>query len=169
VDVHAKLDELRAAVEQARSMPMSASAVVNRTELLALIDEVSGAVESAFTDSQRVLAEREAVVDSGREEAAQIVRGAQLEREKIISDTDVFRLAKREAEEIVEHARTEADELRKETDDYVDAKLANFEVTLERTSEAVKRGRQRLAGRSTFDDLTSEQADLIKLPEHLEG
>jgi cell division septum initiation protein DivIVA len=169
VDVHAKLDELRDAVEQARSMPMSASAVVNRTELLALIDEVSGAVETAFTDSQRVLAEREAVVDSGREEAAQIVRGAQLEREKIISDTDVFRLAKREAEEIVEHARTEADELRKETDDYVDAKLANFEVTLERTTEAVKRGRERLAGRSTFDDLTPEQADLIKLPEHLEG
>jgi cell division septum initiation protein DivIVA len=169
VDVHAKLDELRETVEQARSMPMSASAVVNRAELLALIEEVSGAVESALTDSRRVLDEREAVVEQGREEAAQVVRDAHHEREKIMSDTDVFRLAKREAEEILEHARTEADELRKETDDYVDARLANFEVTLERTTEAVKRGRERLAGRSTYDDLTSEQADLIKLPEHLEG
>jgi pantetheine-phosphate adenylyltransferase len=58
VDVHAKLAEIRQAVEQARSMPMSASAVVNRAELLAMIDEVSGAVETAFSDSQRVLAER---------------------------------------------------------------------------------------------------------------
>jgi len=80
VDVHAKLAELRRAVEQARSMPMSASAVVNRAELLAMIDEVSGAVETAFTDSQRVLADRESVVEEGRREAEQIVADAQNER-----------------------------------------------------------------------------------------
>jgi cell division septum initiation protein DivIVA len=169
VDVHAKLAELRRVVEQARSMPMSASAVVNRSELLAMIDEVSGALETAFTDSQQVIDERQTVVEAGRQEAAQIVADARNEREKIISDTDVYRVAKREADHIVEQARSEADELRKETDDYVDAKLANFEITLERTTEAVKRGRERLAGRSAFDALTSDEVDKIKLPEHLEN
>ena len=169
MDVHEKLAELRRVVEQARSMPMSASAVVNRGEVLELIDQLTGAVETAFTDSQQVLAEREAVVDEGRRAAEQIVADAHSEREKIISDTDVYRVAKREADEIVERARSEAEELRKETDDYVDAKLANFEITLERTTEAVKRGRERLAGRSAFDDLTSDEVDKIKLPEHLEN
>jgi len=169
VDVHEKLAELRRAVEQARSMPMSASAVVNRAEVLTLIDEVSGAVDSAFTDLHRVLADKDAVVDEGRQEAERIVRDAHNEREKIISDTDVFRVAKREADHLLEAARQEADELRKETDDYVDAKLANFEITLERTTEAVKRGRERLAGRTAFDGLTSDEVDKIKLPEHLEN
>jgi cell division septum initiation protein DivIVA len=169
VDVHEKLAELRQLVEQARSMPMSASAVVNRGELLELIDQLSSALETAFTESQRVVAEREQVVDEGRREAEQIVVDARNEREKIISDTDVYRVAKREADQIVERARAEADALRKETDDYVDAKLANFEITLERTTEAVKRGRERLAGRSAFDDLTSDEVDKIKLPEHLEN
>jgi cell division septum initiation protein DivIVA len=169
VDVHAKLAELRRALEQARSMPMSASAVVNRGELLAMIDEVSGALETAITESQKVVAERESVVDEGRKDAAQIVADAHSEREKIISDTDVYRVAKREADHLLEQARAEAEELRKETDDYVDAKLANFEITLERTTEAVKRGRERLAGRSAFDALTTEEADLIKLPEHLDN
>ena len=41
-------------------------------------------------------------------------------------------------------SKADAEALRRETDEYVDAKLANFEVALERTSEAVKRGRQRL-------------------------
>ena len=168
MDVHAKLVELRQVVEQARSMPMSASAVVNRAELLEKIDEVSGALEAAFTESQRVIADRDEVVDAGRREAEQIVSDARNEREKIISDTDVYRVAKREADHVVEQARAEADELRKETDDYVDAKLANFEITLERTTEAVKRGRERLAGRSAFDGLTSDEVDKIKLPEHLE-
>jgi len=169
VDVHAKLAELRRVVEDARSMPMSASAVVNRGEVLALIDEVAGAVETAFRDSQRVVAERESVVDEGRKEAEQIVADAYNERARIISDTDVYRVAKREADEIVATARAEAEELRRETDDYVDAKLANFEITLERTTEAVKRGRERLAGRSAFDDLTSDAVDQIKLPEHLDN
>jgi cell division septum initiation protein DivIVA len=169
VDVHAKLEDLRQAVEQARSMPMSASAVVNRAELLAMIDELSGTVETAFSDSQRVLSDRESVVEEGRREAEQIVSDAQNEREKMISDTDVYRVAKREADHILEQARAEADELRKETDDYVDAKLANFEITLERTTEAVKRGREKLAGRSAFDGLTSDEVDKIKLPEHLEN
>ena len=150
-------------------MPMSASAVVNRGEVLGLIDELSGALEAAFTESQRVVTEREAVVDEGRQEAERIVAEAREEREKIISDTDVYRVAKRQADQLVEQAREEADSLRKETDDYVDAKLANFEITLERTTEAVKRGRERLAGRSAFDSLTSDEVDKIKLPEHLDN
>ena len=169
VDVQEKLAELRRVVEQARSMPMSASAVVNRGEVLELIDQVSSAVETAFTDSQRVLADRESVVDEGRRAAEQIVADARNEREKIISDTDVFRVATREADSLVARAREDAEALRQETDQYVDAKLANFEITLERTTEAVKRGRERLAGRSAFDDLTSDEVDKIKLPEHLDN
>jgi cell division septum initiation protein DivIVA len=169
VDLHAKLAELRRVVEEARSMPMSASAVVNRGEVLALIDEVAGAVEEGLSDSRRVTAERDAVVAEGRKEAEQIVADAHEERARIISDTDVYRVAKRQADDILEQARAESEELRKETDDYVDAKLANFEITLERTTEAVKRGRERLAGRSAFDDLTSDAVDQIKLPEHLES
>jgi hypothetical protein len=63
-------------------------------------------------------------------------------------------------------AKTEAEALRAETDEYVDAKLANFEITLERTLEAVRRGRQRLTG-GVFGTLTPEEADKIILPDHL--
>jgi cell division septum initiation protein DivIVA len=168
VDVHAKLAELRQVVEQARSMPMSASAVVNRGEVLQLIDGLRDALDQAFSDSQRVIDDRQSVVDEGRREAARIVADAHDERERIISDTDVYRVAKRQADDVLAKAHAEADELRQETDEYVDAKLANFEITLERTMEAVKRGRERLAGRSVFDGITSDQVDLIKLPEHLE-
>ena len=169
MDVDAKLDELRRTIEQARSMPMSASAVVNRGEVLELIDDIRSAMAVAFTDSDRVMADRASVVDEGRREADQIVADARNERERIISDTDVYKVAKRQADDVLEKARAESEELRKETDDYVDAKLAHFEITLERTMEAVKRGRERLAGRSAFDGLTTEEADLIKLPEHLDN
>jgi cell division septum initiation protein DivIVA len=168
VDVHAKLAELRQAVEEARSMPMSASAVVNRGELLDLVGEIERAVDAALSDAREILADREGVVDEGRKEATQIIADARSERDHLVSDTEVYRVAKRKADEVLAQADADAEALRKETDEYVDAKLANFEITLERTIEAVKRGRERLAGRTDLDSLTEDEADKIKLPEHLE-
>ncbi len=150
-------------------MPMSASAVVNRGELLALLDELKSEMSEAFDQANTVLRERDQLIAEGTKEAARIVEDARNERDAIVSDTEVFRVAKRRADEVLEQATAESVELRKETDDYVDGKLANFEITLERTMEAVKRGRDRLAGRSALDSLTEDEVDRIKLPEHLEG
>lgn len=168
VDVQVQLAEIRRLVERAKAMPMSASAVVNRPELLAALDELRDGLETAFREAQAVLADRAAEVAAGREEAARIVARAQDEREQIVSDTEVFAVAKRRADDVLARAEREAEALRKEADDYVDAKLANFEITLERTTEAVKRGRERLADRNPFDTFDGDGVDAIKLPEHLE-
>jgi cell division septum initiation protein DivIVA len=169
VDVRVKLAEIRQAVEQARSMPMSASVVMNRAELLELLGELEEAMGEAFDRAKEIERHRDEIITDGRRQADDIVADARNERDGIVSDTEVFRLARRRADELLDEARAEAEGLRKETDDYVDGKLANFEITLERTIEAVKRGRERLAGRSALDSLTEDEINNIKLPEHLEG
>jgi cell division septum initiation protein DivIVA len=132
------------------------------------VGEIERAVDAALSDAREILADREGVVDEGRKEATQIIADARSERDHLVSDTEVYRVAKRKADEVLAQADADAEALRKETDEYVDAKLANFEITLERTIEAVKRGRERLAGRTDLDSLTEDEADKIKLPEHLE-
>lgn len=123
-------------------MPMSSSAVVNRAEVLEVVDRLEQALPAAFTAQQALVAEREAVVARAADEAAEIVAAAQLERDRLVGEADV-----------VEVARQEAEALRRETDEYVDERLATFEVTLTKTLEAVVRGRARLHGRSHFDAL----------------
>jgi cell division septum initiation protein DivIVA len=169
VDVRVKLAEIRQAVQQARAMPMSASVVLNRAELLEMLENLERAMDEAFDRADEVERLREEIVADGRREAEHIVADAHNERDRLVSDTEVFRLAQRRADELLDGARAEAEELRKETDDYVDGKLANFEITLLRTIEAVKRGRERLAGRSALDSLSEDEINSIKLPEHLEG
>jgi cell division septum initiation protein DivIVA len=169
VDVRLKLAEIRRVVEQARSMPMSASAVVNRAEMLEMLDELGAEMDQAFREADRLQRQRDEVIEDGRREAERIIGDARNERERLASDTEVFKIAQRRADELLAEARNDAEGLRKETDDYVDEKLATFEITLERTIEAVRRGRERLAGRSALDSLTEEEVERIKLPEHLEG
>ena len=168
MDIETTLSELRGVVDRSKSRPRSGTVVVDRDRLLRLVDEVAAAVDRVMTDSGTVLAERDAVVDRGRVQAEQIVADAHREREKLTSDTDVFRVARREARRVVEQARIEADLLRAETDSYVDTKLANFEVSLLRVTEAVHRGRERLAGRSDYAGITSGDTDRLELPEHLD-
>ena len=68
-----------------------------------------------------------------------------------MSDTEVYRIAVRQADELRETTKRECEALRHETDEYVDTRLANFEITLNKTLEAVSRGRDRLPGAAPLD------------------
>lgn len=164
MDVHERLAQIRSSVEDARSMPMSASAVVNRAELLAELDLLAADLEQTFAEARRLTADRDAAVAEGRTEAQRIIAEAGNERERLISDTEVYRVAKIEADRLREEAQQEVLELRRETDEYVDQRLANFEVVLGKTLEAVARGRERLHGRSDLDAFGRHGVDDILLP-----
>ncbi|MDQ0940459.1 ATP synthase F0 subunit B [Streptomyces sp. V1I1] len=147
MDVQKKLDEIVEAVGNARSMPMSASCVVNRAELLAMLEEVRQALPGSLAQAQELIGGREQLVEQARQEAERIIESAHAERGSLISDTQVARQSQDEADRILAEARREAEEIRAEADDYVDSKLANFEVVLTKTIGSVDRGREKLLGR----------------------
>ncbi|CAL9594988.1 hypothetical protein SUDANB176_05315 [Streptomyces sp. enrichment culture] len=146
MDVQKKLDEIVAAVSSARSMPMSASCVVNRAELLSMLDEVRAALPDSLAQARELIGDREQMVEEARREAERIIESAHAERGSLIAGTEVARRSQAEADRILAEARKEAEEIRAEADDYVDSKLANFEVVLTKTLGSVGRGREKLLG-----------------------
>jgi cell division septum initiation protein DivIVA len=146
VDVQKKLDEIVATVSSARSMPMSASCVVNRAELLALLEDVRQALPGSLAQAQELIGDRDQMVEEARREAERIIESAHAERGSLISGTEVARRSQAEADRILAEARQEAEEVRAEADEYVDSKLANFEVVLTKTLGSVGRGREKLLG-----------------------
>ncbi|MFI2644980.1 ATP synthase F0 subunit B [Streptomyces sp. NPDC018610] len=146
MDVQKKLDEIVATVSGARSMPMSASCVVNRADLLALLEEVRQALPGSLAQAQELIGDREQMVEEARREADRIIESAHAERGSLVSGTEVARRSQTEADRILTEARQEAEEVRAEADDYVDSKLANFEVVLTKTLGSVGRGREKLLG-----------------------
>ncbi|MEV6756392.1 cell division initiation protein [Streptomyces sp. NPDC051214] len=146
MDVQKKIDEIVDAVGSARSMPMSASCVVNRADLLSMLEEVRQALPGSLAQAQELIGGREQLVEQARQEAERIIETAHAERGSLISDTEVARNSQGEAERILAEARQAAEEVRVEADDYVDSKLANFEVVLTKTLGSVGRGREKLLG-----------------------
>ncbi|MFD7511447.1 ATP synthase F0 subunit B [Streptomyces sp. NPDC059853] len=160
MDVTQKLDEIVDTVRGAKSMPMSASCVIHRADLLARLDEVREALPGSLARAQEVLGDREAVVADAQQEAQRILQAAHAERGSLVESTEIVQRAQAEAAQLLERARQEADAIKAEADDYVDSKLANFEVVLGKTIGSVERGRDKLLGpdRNPGGDLP-QQAD----------
>ncbi|NUV29752.1 MULTISPECIES: cell division initiation protein [Streptomyces] len=159
MDVQKKLDEIVDTVGSARSMPMSASCVINRAELLALLEEVREALPGSLAQAQELIGDREQLVEQARQEAERIIQSAHAERGTLVSGTAVAQRSQDEADRILAEARAEAEEIRAQADDYVDSKLANFEVVLTKTIGSVGRGREKLLGADLAADDGYEDPD----------
>jgi hypothetical protein len=153
VEVDTVLTRLETLVRDARSVPMSASCVVHRDEVLDLIEAVRRALPEQLDKAQAVLAQKDAVMADGRDQAKAVIDQAYEERTRLVSEEEVTRQAHIEAERIVHEAELESERMRGEIDDYVDGKLANFEIVLRDTMAAVERGRDRIHGRRASDEL----------------
>ena len=157
MDVHDKLDELSSIVENARAMPMSASCVVNRAHVLDLLDDARAMLPDSLAQADDLLAGRQEIVDAAHAEAAEIIAAAREHARQLVTEHEVYRAAEAEADAVRAAADAEADRMRRETDDYVDAKLANFEVALHKTLQAVEKGRDKIRGRHAYEELSAAE------------
>ncbi|GAB2968873.1 MAG TPA: hypothetical protein VKY71_09140 [Actinotalea caeni] len=142
------LDELTDLVTSARAMPMSASALVNRAEVLELIESAKAVLPSQISQADTLIADADAVLDRARREAAKILEKARARAEHLVSEQAVVHAAEQRAEEIVAAAREQAERLAREADDYCDRQLAQFEIDLGAITNQVAAGRARLVERA---------------------
>ena len=156
-DVKTKLAEITRLVESARAMPMSASCVVNRPELLALLADLGALLPEAMTRAQTVLQDKDSVLEEARQEAERVIAEAHEERGRMLTEYEVYAAAVEEAERLTTEAQASATAMRTEVEDYVDAKLANCEIVLAKPLRAVERGRMRLAGRDELAELQDDE------------
>ena len=152
-DVEAKLHQLERLVGDAKAVPLSASVMLNRAEIDGLVADLRDALPDELTQARWVVKERDDILERAQTDADEILVEARTERERLVSEQEVVRAADEEAERIVTDAREHARRIRLEAEDYVDAKLANFEVVLNKTLGAVERGRAKLRGGLDTDAL----------------
>lgn len=141
------LDALEQLVSQARSVPLSSSAVIPREEVLNLIRQIREALPAEHQQAQEVMNERERILTDAHEKSAFIVEQAREERSRLLARAEVVQAADREAQRIVQEARGEAEKLAHQADDYADAKLADVEVIISKLLRTIARGREQLRRR----------------------
>jgi hypothetical protein len=146
-----KLAYLREVIANARAMPMSASCVINRGEVLAAIDDVIANLPDEIAEAQQVIDMAAFKIAEGEAEAGRILAEARDHAANLAQHSEVVRVAEQIAAGMRAEADDEAAALRRETDEFIDARMASFESVLHKTVSQVRTARARLAERSSLD------------------
>jgi hypothetical protein len=146
-----KLAYLREVIANARAMPMSASCVINRAEVLAAIDDVIANLPDEIAEAQQVIDMAAFKIAEGEAEAGRILAEARDHAANLAQHSEVVRVAEQIAAGMRAEADDEAAALRRETDEFIDARMASFESVLHKTVSQVRTARARLAERSGLD------------------
>ncbi len=131
-------------VAAGRPMPLSASVMVNRDEVLGLLDQATESFPEALRAARWLLKEREEYLAKVHREGEEILEAARARAERMVQRTEVVKAAEQRARKVIEDAETEARRMRHECEDFCDQKLASFEIVLARTTRMVVNGRQKL-------------------------
>ena len=162
-DAEQMLRRLHEMVASARPMPLSTSVMINRDEVLDLLDETIERLPDELRAARWLLKEREEYLAKVKREGEEILDQARTRAERMVQRTEVVKASEARARKIVEAAREEASRLKNECEDFCDHKLASFEIVLERTLKMVGAGREKLQG--SLGTAAASTATDVPLPE----
>ena len=144
MDVVENLESAIAAVEEARSVPLSASCVINRSELLQLLDKIKVSFPNDLAKAIAIQRDKENILEDAHEQADAIIEQAREEVARLVEQTTIVSSARKEANRILAEANTDGEKSREEIDAYIDSRLATLEVILNKTLDVISKGRDKL-------------------------
>jgi cell division septum initiation protein DivIVA len=149
-DLESSLLKLVEIVSNAKSVPLSSSAMISREEVLEILDEALSHLPTELREARWMLKNRDEFLAKTDRDAADILEAAKSRAAALVDKQEIVREANRRAQHIVDDASDLATRLRLEAEDYCDQKLANFEVVLDRLIKTARAGREKLSGQAAL-------------------
>lgn len=138
------IDMLEDVVEKSMAIPFAGRAIVDREELLDLIQEIRLNLPGDLKQAKWVKEERQRILDEANKEAESIVKNAEEKMASLIDDHEITQKAYAQANEIIAAAQNNARELRLGTKQYADDVMASLEAKIEKVATTVRENRKEL-------------------------
>lgn len=135
------LDRLEDIIENSHNMPLVGKALIDKDELLDVIQELRLKIPDDLKQAKWIKGERQRILLEAQKEATAIIKSAEDKIISMINENEITKKANEAAEEIVKNANNRAREIRNGTKQYVDDALAESEKVLERTLAVLRDNR----------------------------
>jgi len=143
-DINRLIDMLYERVEDAKSPALKPNmSIVDRDEMLDLLDELRAQLPVEIKRAQELLAAREKFVEDAKRDVERMMRQAELEAKTKVSDSEVLYAAKEKARQIIAHAEERSRHLYQVANEYAEDALARTEEAVQAALDEVKQSRVR--------------------------
>jgi hypothetical protein len=157
-DIESDLRDLIELITNAKQMPLSNSALVPRDDVLALLDQAMRDLPDEIREARWALRDREELMAAEVQKAQQLMDQVRAEAARMVDKTEIVRQSRLQADQIVADAQTKARTLINQAEDFIDGKLGNFEIVLERLLRTARSGRERLSAQGLPTSMIEEPA-----------
>lgn len=143
-DVNRLIDMLYEQIEDAKSPALKPNmSMVDRDELLDLLDELRAQLPIEIKRAQELLAAREKFVEDAKRDVERMMRQADLEVKAKVSDSEILTAARQKAQGIVSNAEERSKRLYQVANEYAEDALARTEEAVQMALDEVKQSRIR--------------------------
>ena len=139
IDLLALIDQLQEVIETSPRIWPTDRVLISQDLLLDLVDAIRGTLPRDLIEADRVLQERERLVEDAREEVEQLLEGAREQSKFMLQDHHIVKAAEVRAERLLSQARREADEIAESADEYVQNLFVRFEEEAVRIAAEIRR------------------------------
>lgn len=130
------VDDLIVHLHEAKTMPLSANALIERDFFLSRLETLRSSLPDELRAARWMVREREAFISRTNEKAREIVDKARKEADALVAESNIVAEAVEEANILVRRAEGDARRLRLEAEDDIERKLQKMEhLLVELTSE----------------------------------
>ncbi|MGA7280231.1 MAG: hypothetical protein WBZ40_00465 [Acidimicrobiia bacterium] len=143
-DLQDMVDDLIVYLHEAKSVPLSGNAIVDREQFLSLLERIRAELPDELRAARWMVREREAFIARTNEKSREMVDRARKEADQLVSDSNIVAEAVEEANILVRRAEGDARRLRLETEDEIEKKLQRVEVILNEATTQIQTAREEL-------------------------
>ena len=160
-DINRLIDMLYERIEDAKSPALKPNmSMVDRDEMLDLLDELRAALPVEIKRAQELLAAREKFVDDAKRDVDRMMRQAELEAKTKVSESEVLYAAKEKAQQIIARSEERSRQLYQVANEYAEDALARTEEAVQAALDEVKQSRVRF--RTASAAKMQEQRDKLE-------
>jgi 5-methylthioribose kinase len=135
------VDDLIVHLHEAKTMPLSSNALVDREVFLTRLETLRASLPDELRAARWMVREREAFISRTNEKAREIIDNARKEADALVAESNIVAEAVEEANILVRRAEGDSRRLRLETEDDVERKLQRLEHLLVELTSQVQTSR----------------------------
>jgi hypothetical protein len=160
-DIETDLQELIELILGAKQMPLSNSALIPRDDVLGLLEQALHSLPEEIREARWALRDREELMAAEVQKAQQLMDQVRAEAARMVDKTEIVRQSRLTAQQIIAEAHTQARQMINQSEDFIDGKLGNFEIVLERLLKTARSGRERLSTQGLPTSLIEEEPPIV--------
>ena len=148
-DVNRLIDMLYERIEDAKSPALKPNmSMVDRDELLDLLDELRAQLPVEIKRAQELLSARDKFVEDAKRDVDRMMRQAELDARTIVSESETLQLARQKSSEIIRRAEDRSKELYHVANTYTEDALRRTEEAIQAALTEVQESRARFRAAS---------------------